>query len=176
MAYALFSPNNSHLNFASAATGQSLRHEQSHRKVTPDAGTWRQADPCPRQRGCSRVAVGTPSRVAYAERPMTGESSATGEGYGYPVIRHATTEILDVRDSLAEKANADRVALLQRKYDNNYKLTDQEVARLQILNERICRLFPGITREENDELEAMAILLAGAQNELELLREEFGHE
>ena len=176
MAYALFSPNSSHLNSVSIATGQSLRNEQSHRNATADAGTWRQVDHRPLQRGSSRTADGTPSRVAYAERPRTGESSATGEGYGYPAMRHATTEILDLRDSLAKKVSADRVALLQRKYDNSYKLTDQEVARLQILNERICRLVPGITREENDELEAMANLLAGAQNELELLREEFGHE
>lgn len=173
MAYYLV---DSSIGFAFEKTGQNLYHEKVPHEATAEAGAWHEAQPPSLLRRRGIIQDATPSQARPDERRWSALSLATGEVLYYPDVPREGAKILDANESLTEKANDDRIALLRRKYDLNYKLTGQESARLQILNERICRLIPSITKEENDELEAMAEVLAEARSRLDMLRDEFGHE
>lgn len=176
MAYMLVSATDWQVTAPYVETAIKRSPGQLDRKTTTGTGALFQAEPhLPRSR-YRAISGDTPTRATYTEGIESQIPSATGEGYGYLPRQSQTAEIFDVSETLVEKANADRLALLRRKFDAKYKFTDPEAARLQILNERICRLIPSITREENDELEALADFLLEAGNELEMLRGEFGHE
>lgn len=60
----------------------------------------------------------------------------------YPGVVHIS-EIVSASSSAAEQQVSDRITLLARKYAN-HDLTSEEFARLEILSERLRRLFPRV--------------------------------
>ncbi len=106
------------------------------------------------------------------------EGTSTGAGAGRPPfggrrqVISVGSESLDDRLEPAKKANADRIALLARKYAAKDMFSTEEFARLQIVTERVRQLLPAVTASDLETIETIALQLNKIRSTNEELRQD----
>ncbi len=173
MAYYALVAESSDSTWGMELTGASPALDEISHLVTGNNEIWGRNDPRPPKGDGRSIPSTDTSGVSGSSWYWSSTDAVTGE---VQLTERPSSSLppASVSEDPFEKANRDRITLLQRVHDPKYSVTEHEAARLRILSRKVAQLLPAITKVENDELERISDFLVRARGQLETIEEKYG--